>query len=201
MRCSYKILISLSLIIFAVLILSSTAYAEREFRIPNDVVADFTGTFSQSDLDEIRGKIQGAFETNSMDGHVIITLRTEEWYLDEYVKDYADFLQGRGLIKPTGWLLYVSIADRKFALHAQNAAKDTITLPRKIEIELRMNEKFSNGDIKGAILVAVDSIAKLKSPSSVAQERKMPPDMLVFFGIAIIVAAIMMRMRLARKKG
>jgi hypothetical protein len=117
------------------------------------------------------------------------------------VRDYADFLQGRGLIEPSGWLLYVSLADRKFALAVQDFARQSITAPREREIELVMSERLEEGDILGAIVGSIEAIGKLEGPQAIREKRKISPDMLVFMGIAVMVVALMLRLRHHAKGG
>lgn len=176
----------------------SVAQDIRDFPLPQGAVTDFTGTLTESQIDEIRLALDRAHQANSMDGFVIVALRTEEWYLDEYVKDYADFLQGRGLMNSTGWLLYISTADRKFSIAVQDAAAESITPERKQEISLKTSERLEQNDIAGAIIDSVDAIAMLAAPEINRDEKKIPPGMFAFMGMAIIVVVLMMRLRKAR---
>jgi uncharacterized membrane protein YgcG len=192
----------LSCAIAMLLLLPQTASAQdiRDFPLPRGIVTDFTGTLNETQMNEIRQALERAHRANSMDGHVIITLSTGEWYLDEYVKDYADYLQGRDIINSTGWLLYISTADRKFSLAVQNIAADSITPQHREEIELILSEKLEQDDLTGAIIDAVDAIAILPPPEDMSERRKVSPDMLVFMGIAIMVIALMLRLRTVRRK-
>lgn len=190
--------ISLALSLIAVILaagLHAHALVNRNFPLPDAIVTDFTGTVFPDDIESIRLALMDARERNGMDGHVIIALSTEEWYLQEYAKDYADYLQGRGLIGSTGWLIYVSIADRKFAIAVQEAAKQSITPARLSEVELVLSEKLERGDVAGAVVDAVDRIGDLPSLRAVQDKKKIRPDMLFFMGIAVIVVVLMMRLR------
>jgi uncharacterized membrane protein YgcG len=196
MTMHWKISLALSLI--AVILaagLHAHALVNRNFPLPDAIVTDFTGTVFPDDIESIRLALMDARERNGMDGHVIIALSTEEWYLQEYAKDYADYLQGRGLIGSTGWLIYVSIADRKFAIAVQEAAKQSITPARLSEVELVLSEKLERGDVAGAVVDAVDRIGDLPSLRAVQDKKKIRPDMLFFMGIAVIVVVLMMRLR------
>lgn len=191
----------LLLALCALLLVPALANAERDFPLLQAPVTDFTGSLADTDLVAIRQALDEAYRANGMDGHVIIALRTEEWYLDEYVKDYADFLQGRGLIEPAGWLLYISTADRKFALAVQDLARKSITVSRKQEIDLILSERLDSGDVAGAILGSIEAIGKLEAPRVIQEKRKISPDMLVFMGIAVMVVALMLRLRHHARRG
>jgi uncharacterized membrane protein YgcG len=172
----------------------------REFPMPDGLVSDFAGVLTEQESGRILAALESARRANSMDGHVIIVLRTQEWHLDEYVKDYADWLQGRGAIGPAGWVLYISTADRKFVLVAQDIANDSITPQRREEVALILSEKLERGDMVGAVLDAVGAIGELPAPEAVHERKKFSPDMLVFMGIAIMVIALMMRLRTSKRK-
>lgn len=176
------------------------AQGTRNFALPEGVITDFTGTLTEPQVDEIRRALQASYESNSMDGHVIINLSTEEWHLEEYAKDYADFLQGRGLINASGWLLYISTADRKFAFVVQDRALKAITEARKAEIELILSEKLEQDDMYGGILDAVNAISALQAPEIIQGKRNMSPDMLIFMGIVVMIIALMLRLRNTQKK-
>jgi uncharacterized membrane protein YgcG len=192
----------LSCAIMLILLLPEAVSAQdlRDFPLPQGIVTDFTGTLNETQMNAIRQALEQAHRANSMDGHVIITLSTGEWHLDEYVKDYADFLQGRDIINSTGWLLYISTADRKFALSVQGAALDSFTQQHQQEIKLILSEKLEQDDLTGAIIDAIDAIAILPPPEDMSEQRKVSPDMLVFMGIAIMVIALMLRLRTIRRK-
>jgi len=172
----------------------------REFPTPDGLVSDFAGVLTEQQTGQILAALEAARRANSMDGHVIIVLRTQEWHLDEYVKDYADWLQGRGAIGPAGWVLYISTADRKFALVPQDVADDSITPQRREEVALILSEKLEQGDMVGAVLDAVMAIGDLPAPEVVHERKKFSPDMLVFMGIGIMVMVLMLRLRTSKRK-
>jgi uncharacterized membrane protein YgcG len=192
-------LLTLSLLLF----LSGTqagAQDTRDFLLPEGIVTDFTGTLSNSELSEIRNALDSVYESNSMDGHVIIALRTEEWYIEEYVKDYADFLQGRNFIEPTGWLIYISTQDRKFGVAVQDRATGSITPQNREEIALVLATKLEQNDIGGAVLDAINVISKLPPPEFAIEKKNLSPDMLIFMGIAVIVIVLMLRLRFMKTR-
>lgn len=198
-RCGIFV-VGFLLLTFLLATISAVAEGAREFHMPTGLVTDFTGTLSEADVTEILAAIESSRSKNQMDGHIIVALRTPEWYLDEYVKDYADFLQGQGQVSPSGWLLYVSTADRKFSLGVQDVAASSITEPRKQEIALIMSEKLEQGDVKGAIVDAVKAIGELDPPQGGKVKKGMRPEMLFFAGIAIIVVTLMARLRNQKRK-
>lgn len=194
--------LTLLLILPAWLILTSPVHAQdaRHFPVPHGLVTDFTGTLTEQEVNDIIFALENARSTNSMDGYVIISLSTEEWFLEEYVKDYADYLQGRGQISSTGWLLYISTADRKFSLAVQDLAAESIPYNRKQEIYMILGNKLQNDNLSEAVLSAVDAIRKLPAPETVHEQKKVSPGFLIFAGIAIMVVVLMLRLRKAQKK-
>ncbi len=188
-------LILIAMIHMTLCIPSAHAQDSREFMLPTGLITDFSGTLSEDDIDTIRHTLESAHRKSKMDGHVIIALRTQEWYLEEYAKDYADFLQGRGIISSTGWLLYISTADRKFTLVVQNAANESITGVHKREVALILNEKIGQDDMVGGIIDAVNALGDLPAPEVVREKKKISPDMTIFIGILIIVIVLMLRLR------
>lgn len=181
---------------------SPVLYAQegRDFPQLQGLITDSTGTLSQDDIDRIRMALEQSHAANTLDGHVYIALSTDEWYLDEYVKDYADYLQSRGQISPTGWLLYISIADHKFSLAVQDLAMDSIPQNRKQEIYLVLDEKLRQNDVSGAILDATNRIGNLPTPDAAHEKSKVSPGLLIFMGIATMIAVMMLRLRKARRK-
>ncbi len=179
---------------------NALAQEGRDFPLPEGLVTDFTGTLTEAEIEEIEEALRTAYDRNGMDGHVIIALRTEEWHLEEYAKDYADFLQGRNLIEPTGWLIYVSTADRKFALVVQDVARESITTLRRQEIALIMSQHLEEGNFADGIVAATTAIGELDAVNIVQERRKVSPDMLIFMGIVVIVIVLMLRLRRAQTK-
>ena len=196
MARTWKILIH-AVAIALVLLLFTEAEARngRNFPMPDSPVTDFTGTIFSADLETIRRAIMDSRERNGMDGMVIVALSTDEWHLQEYAKDYCDFLRGKGLISSSGWLIYVSTADKKFAIAPQDKAKESFTQQRLSEIMLIMSERLEQDDISGAIINAIKAIGDLSGPQTVMQKKRMSPDMLIFMGIAVIVVVLMIRLR------
>ena len=186
-------------VLIALVAMTASAWPNqsRDFPLPQGLVTDFAGALTPNQMDQVHDALEESYRANGMDGHIIIALNTDEWYLDEYVKDYADFLQGRGLINREGWLLYLSKADRKFALAVQDLAAESITLPCKQEIALIMSERLEAGDIAGAVLNAVTAIGEMPAPQTVREQRKMSPDMLIFMGVVVMVIGLMLRLRFA----
>lgn len=189
-------------VIFILLLISSHAFAQntRDFPQLQGLVTDTTSTLSQDEIDSITLALEQARNSNTLDGHVYIALSTGEWYLDEYVKDYADHLQSQGQISSSGWLLYISTADHKFSLTVQDLASESIPLYRKQEIYLVLDEKLRQDDIAGAILDAVHRIGNLPAPEFAHEQKKVSPGLLIFMGIATMVIVMMLRLRKIRKK-
>jgi uncharacterized membrane protein YgcG len=185
------------LILFLILFASSVSIAQtaRDFPPLQGIVTDSTGTLSQDDIDRITNVLEQARNANNLDGHVYIASNTDEWFLDEYVKDYADYLQSNGQVSSAGWLLYISTSDRKFSLAVQDLATENISPDRRQEIYLVLDEKLQQGDIQGAILDAVQKIGEFTSPGSASGQKKLSPGMLMFMGIAIMTVMMMIRLR------
>ncbi|MCX6647035.1 MAG: TPM domain-containing protein [bacterium] len=185
------------LILLFILFASSVSIAQtaRDFPTLQGLVTDSTGTLSQDDIDRITNALEQAHSANNLDGHIFIALSTNEWYLDEYVKDYSDYLQSNGEISSSGWLLYISTSDRKFSLAVQDLATEIISPDRRQEIYLALDEKLQQGDIRGAIIDAVQKIGEFTSPESASGQKKLSPGMLMFMGIAIITVMMMLRLR------
>jgi len=179
---------------------SVSAQSTRDFPMPTGTISDFSGALTEHQIDEIRLALSDAYDANSMDGHVIITLSTDEWYLDEYVKDYADYLQGQGMMDSTGWLLYISTADRKFSLAAQDIAALSFTPVRKQEIYLSLGDKLESGDIHGAVIDTIGAVKSLPAPEVNRQKNNLSPGLIVFMGVVIIVITLMIRLRRTRMK-
>ena len=100
------------------------------------MVSDFTGTISTSQLDLIESALEESNRKTGLDGRVVFVTGTDEWYLDEFAKDYGDFLQARGVFGRNGWVLYFSTGDHKFTLAVQDDARTTLNLLRKNELLL-----------------------------------------------------------------
>ncbi len=174
------------------------AQSSRDFPTPTGTITDFSGEMTEHQIDVIRLALNEAYETNYMDGHVIITLSTDEWYLDEYVKDYADYLQGQGMLNSVSWLLYISTADHKFSLAAQDVAALSLTPSRKQEIYLILGSKLDNGDVHGAVMDAVSMIQSLPAPEFDMKKNNLTPGLIIFMGIVVIVITLMLRLRRTR---
>ena len=179
----------------------SFAQDTRDFPIPDGLVSDFSGVLSSEDKSMIMGALERAKASNAMDGHVVIVLSSDEWYTEEFVKDYADYLQGRGAITSAGWLMYVSTADRKFSIGVQDSAETSITNARKNEIYLRMDAIFETGDITGGIVEGIDSIAKLDPPSGLEQNGGSKANMFILMGILIVVIVLLVKLRKPVSRG
>lgn len=188
-----------STVIFFSMAWATDADTGRDFPIPDGIVSDFTGSLGPDDVNEILKELDRAYDNNGMQGHVVITLSTGEWYLDEYVKDYADYLQGRGILDSTSWLLYISTADRKFGIAVQDSSKPVFDSFVIRELSLLVSENLEKKDVKAAILAVTDFVADLPAPQKVHEQRKVSPDMLIFGGIAVMVIALMLRLRRPKK--
>jgi len=196
MKNRQKILVCLFSTLAILLIpMMSFGQVMRDFPIPDGLVTDFSGTLSSEDKTQIMDALERARVSNGMDGHVVIVLSTDEWYTQEYVKDYADYLQGQGVIGSTGWLMYVSTADRKFGIGVQDLATESITKDRREEIYLKMSLKLETGDVVGGVMEGIGAIERLDPPSAVKKSNENSANMFVLMGILIIVVALMFRLR------
>src|SRR3990172_8770072 len=92
---------------------------DRDFPLPESKINDFADVLSPEDFTSIMVALDRTSSANGMQGYVIIAASTDEWNFDEYLKDYADFLQGKGLLDSTSWLIYVSVQDRKYGFAVQ----------------------------------------------------------------------------------
>jgi uncharacterized membrane protein YgcG len=173
----------------------AVAVDDRDFPLPQGLVTDLTGTLSTIQLEAIGNSIRTANEATGLDGRVVIASSTDEWYLDEYVKDYGDYLQSQNVIGPTGWVLYISVDDRKFALAVQDGAYATFAPARLKEIKLMLDEKLETGDLNGAVTEAVKAIGDLPALHKNQPRKGWSPNTLVFMGIAVILFTIMIRSR------
>jgi uncharacterized membrane protein YgcG len=171
---------------------------DRKFPIPTGFVTDFAQALSVTEIESLTTALESANEATGLDGRVIIAASTDEWYLNEYAKDYCSFLQAEGIIKPTGWLIYLSTDDKKFALSVQDRALGVLTPVRRREIELILNENLKNGGIASGLDAAIKAIGDLppqrtKQPTS--KKSITSPSNLIFFGLAIILLTIATRAR------
>ena len=66
--------------------------------MPSGLVSDFSGTLSTSQLESVEKAVKNANDATGLDGRVVIVQSTKEWYLDEYAKDYGNFLQAKGVL-------------------------------------------------------------------------------------------------------
>jgi len=173
----------------------AAAVDDRDFPLPQGLVTDLTGTLSTSQVEAIDNAIRTANESTGLDGRVVIASSTGEWYLDEYAKDYGDYLQSRNIIGSTGWVLYISVDDRKFALAVQDGAYAIFAPARLKEIELILDEKLEAGDLNGAVMEAVRAIGDLPGVHKSQPKKGWSPNTLVFVGIAVILFTIMIRSR------
>jgi len=173
----------------------SFAQDSRDFPIPDGLVSDFSGVLSSDDKNRIMVALEQAKSSNGMDGHVVIVLSSDEWFTEEFVKDYADYLQGRGAITSAGWLMYVSTADRKFCIGVQDRAETSITTARINEIYLRMDAIFETGDIAGGIAEGIDSIARLDPPSGIKENGGNKANMFILMGMLVVVIVLMVKLR------
>ena len=168
---------------------------ERHFPLPSGLVSDFSGTLSEEELKALNDALDQANRAVGTDGRVIVAQVTDEWYLDEYVRDYADYLQAQGVMSSSGWLLYISVEDRKFSLAVQDDASKAITAVRRRELELILSESLEKEDLAGAILAAVKAIEKIPA---LTQRKKAPSsssNTLIFIGLSIILFTLMLRAR------
>jgi uncharacterized membrane protein YgcG len=180
---------------FLMVILPVEAYGNRDFPMPSGMVTDFTGTVANSDLDNILTALQRSEDANSMSGHVIIALSTSEWNLDEYARDYADYLQGRGYLDSDGWLIYISVEDHKYTIAVQDGAVKSFSPQFLNEFMLIMDNKLAQNDLTGAILDGIGAIESLPAPHAEEKRMKNSPDILIFAGIALMVLVLMFKMR------
>jgi len=187
-------------VILLAVIAGIPAYGQsaRNFSIPDGSVTDFTGTLTNAQVNEIRLKLTEAYEENRIEGVVIVALTTNEWYLEEYVSDYADYLQGHGHLKSSGYLLYLSLEDRKFAFSVQETAARSITPQHEAEIALILSSRLEGGDIAGAILDVVDHISDLPTPENEEVRPAMSSDMFILLGVVIIIVVLVLRLRFKR---
>ena len=194
---SRRKIFTLTLSILFLFLIPSILYAQsgRDFPMPDGLVTDFTGMLSNDDKVQILGALESAKMSNGMDGHVVVVLSTNEWFTQEYVKDYSDYLQGQGVIGQAGYLIYISVEDRKFALAVQDIATLSITEDRRDEIYLKMSLKLEEHNVVGAVLECISSIEGLERPEGAEEQKGMGPDIYVLLGILIIVVVLMMRLR------
>ena len=168
---------------------------DRDFPLPESKINDFADVLSPEDFTSIMVALDRTSSSNGMQGYVIIAASTDEWNFDEYLKDYADFLQGKGLLDSTSWLIYVSVQDRKYGFAVQDSAAQSITPRFKEEMSLIMGESLENGDVTGAVTSVIDAVGKLPKPENASDLKNMSPDLLVFAGIALMVVVMMIRIR------
>jgi uncharacterized protein len=168
---------------------------QRDFPIPTGLVTDFTGALSATQVESIEGEVKRANDANGLDGRVVIVPTTKEWYLNEYAKDYGDFLQAQGTIAQSGWIIYLSTDDRKFALVVQSGATSAFPPIRRREIELILDQGLESGDTTGAILKAVQAVADLPRTHQAAPKKGFSPNNLIFLGLAIILFTLVVRSR------
>jgi uncharacterized membrane protein YgcG len=174
------------------------AQESRDFPVPTGLVTDMAGVFSGEQVTALEELIGRANVATGLDGRVVIVPGTEEWYLDEYTKDYGDWMQGQGIIQPTGWLIYISTVDRKFSLAVQDGAVGNLTPGRRREILLILGESLQAGDIYGAAVKAVEEIGKLPGIQT-KNKGKFSSNVLIFIGLAVVLFTLMMRQRRSGK--
>ena len=196
----HSALISFALFLLIFPALSVNAATTRDFPIPKDIVTDYTGTLSEDQLTEIRSALENTNRANGLQGNIIINSNTGEWYLDEYVKDYGDYLQAKGRLESTGWLLYLSLGDRKFGFAVQADAAKSLSSARIRDLSFMLSEYLAKDDIAGGIIAVTNSIGELSSPKTAVEKKKMEPDLLIFAGILVITAVLMYRLRKYRKE-
>jgi len=176
---------------------ANAADDEERFPILQGLVTDSAGILSVADIESIGNVLKAANDTTGLDGRVVISSSTSEWYLAEFAKDYGDFLQTRGIISPTGWLIYISTEDRKFALAVQGKALVILTPVRRREIELILDQHLEQGDIAGGVLAAVKAIDELPALEKKGNGKKpiTSPNNMIFIGLAVVLFTLAMRSR------
>jgi uncharacterized membrane protein YgcG len=198
-RWKRKSLFILVPVFFLILLLAVPTYADtpRSFPQPSGSVTDLTSTLTPDQIQSIEQSVKNSTDSTNMDGMVIVTSSTDDWYLNEYLKDYGDWLQSQGLITRDGWLIYISTTDRKFGLVAQDGALASLTPIRRREIELIIGERLGANDLNGAITKAVNSIKSLPAikKTSNGTKKPAPSSTLIFTGLAIILFTLVLRSR------
>ncbi|MFH1676132.1 MAG: TPM domain-containing protein [bacterium] len=163
-------------------------------------MTDYTGTLSEDRLSEIQNALENVSLANGLQGHVVINSNTGEWYLDEYVKDYGDFLKMKGKLESTGWLLYISLDDKKFGFAVQSGAAKSINSNRVRDLSFMLSDYLGKGDLAGGIIAVTNAIGELSAPKTVSEKKKMDPNLLIFMGILLITAVLMYRLRRYKKE-
>jgi hypothetical protein len=177
------------------LVFPLTGRAARDFPVPTGLVSDFTGTISTSQFELIEGALEESNQKTGLDGRVVFVRRTDEWYLDEFAKDYGDFLQARGVFGRNGWVLYISTGDHKFTLAVQDEAQTTLNLLRKSELLLLVDGKLRSGNPGDAALAGVKAVADMPSLPGARAHKGKNMNIFFFVGISVILFTIMMRTR------
>jgi uncharacterized membrane protein YgcG len=186
-----------ALIISIILLFSTVSVADetRTFPVPQGLITDLTGILTTEQITGIESAIASVNEQTGLDGRVVVVQKTDDWYLEEYTKDYGDWLQSQRIISNLGWVIYISTEDRKFGIAVQDGAIGSFSANRQREIRLILSENLDRGDLNGAITNSLQSIGELPQVRVVSPAKKSSTNTILFVGIAVVLFTLMLRQR------
>ena len=167
-KLSFLMLVFLLIFNFAVF----TAYASNPINVVDDM-----GFLSDSDIQELQGKINKIKEQFRLDVVIVITNKMNGKSSMDYADDYYDY-NGYGIDSQySGLLMLINMKDREVWISTTGRAIDIFTDGRISDMTGRIASYLSNANYKRACHVFLDDVINYSNkgvPSSQYREERLP---------------------------
>jgi uncharacterized membrane protein YgcG len=182
------------------LLLACPVTAARAFPIVQGAVTDLPDVISAEDEIRLTQEISNLREFNDMPGLIVITESTGEWDFIEYGHDLFGRLQSQGLTDTTGFLIYISIVDKKLALVLGRDLERIVDPEELRAIRNGLGDALEKGAYVNGLMAALARLGQLTGSSEIEEAKRQRGDWLILAGLIIIVAVLIWNLSKKRRE-
>jgi uncharacterized membrane protein YgcG len=135
-----------------------------------------------------------------MPGVIVIERKTDEWDIDEYNHDLFDRLLAKGLLDKSGFLLYISIEDRKMSLVLGYDLERVTDRETSREIRNELGAALGREEYFKGITDAVARLRQLTGPVELDEARRQRGEYLMLAGFVILISVLIMNIAKKRRR-
>jgi uncharacterized membrane protein YgcG len=172
----------------------------RDFPAVDDRVEDFAGVLTEDQVTALIQGMQHLIGFNEMPGVIVIQRHTSEWDFDEYCHDLFDRLMAKGLVNNSGFLIYISVDDRKLSF-VMGHDLERVTDPERVrEIRGILGAALAKDEYFKGLTDTIAQLRLLGGPVELDEARRLRGQYLMLAGFLVIIAALVMNISKKRKK-
>ena len=171
----------------------------RDFPSVDERVEDFADVLTDEQVTALIQGMQYLIGFNEMPGVIVIQRHTSEWDFDEYCHDLFDRLMAKGLVNKSGFLLYVSIDDKKMSL-VLGYDLERVTDPETTrEIRNSLGAALAKEEYFKGLTDTIARLRLLTGPVELEEAGRQRGQYLMLAGFLIIIAVLVMNIAKKRR--